>query len=1467
MKNKLLRKLGIGMTVIMTVSQMSGIAAMAAPEDDWDETEFTEEDFDEPELFAGTTTTAAEGTTVQVKPHFNESFTLHVDVTETDPSYEYLWFIGSVTNNGKTNNNTDTYTEEYGFNEGKQSYFFCVYAQGETNINNFISKTVFKVSPTNDLNAHVKGEDFNVATKDILVPYGGSVTLEVEASAHDESHLSYKWRNNKISDLEAPNLPTYTVSSVTQNDTYACVVSDALTSLPVTVKFKISIDNAFVAYPDGEDESATQVVLTAERGEQVTLKVNASCADNVLTYYWGQKGAKVSNYTTVVDATDDNLTVTVGDEMHYRCTVSDQYSNYKHIVFIVKPETSSTDADKEAAETVKTAISSIGTVEYTDSCKALIDAARSAYNGLTTAQRTYVTNYKTLTEAEEKYDALKAVAEQSTADQQAAGAVINAINAIGTVEYTEQCKALIDTAREKYDDLSNKQKELVTNADKLTAAEADYATLKAAAAQAGTDQEAANAVIETISAIGNVVYTPECKTKIETARSVYNNLTASQKQLVTNYGTLTKAEQDYALLKAAAEQAGTDQEAANAVIELISAIGTVTYSNECKTKIDTARAAYNRLNDTQKALVTNIAALTRAEETYAALKEAASQTSADQAAANNVIGAIAKIGTVSYTDSCKAKIDTARSDYEKLSEAQKKLVTNYSTLTTAEARYAELKTAAEEQNADQIAANTVIAAINDIGTVTYTDASKAKIDAARTAYNKLTDAQKSLVSNSAKLITAETTYSTLKSNAEQAAADQKAANSVIEAINAIGTVTYTDACKAKIDAARAAYNQLNSTQKQLVTNSDKLSDAEIAYATLKAAAVQAGTDQAAAAETELAIAGIGTVTYTDACKAKIDAARTSYNNLTDAQKAFVSNVGILQAAETEYANLKADYEKETASKEAVQAVENKISAIGTVSYSNDSKSKIDAARTAYNRLTNAQKESVSNINSLLVAEAQYEALKAEAEQKAADQTAAASVVNKIAGIGTVEYTLTSKEKIDNARSAYDKLTDSQKALVTNYSVLTNAEKAYQDLLNAEAKNAEDVSAAKAVSEKINSIGTVSDSDSSKSKIDEARSAYNNLTDAQKKLVDNYSVLISSEKEYETLKEEAEKKAADIAAANEVIGKISNIGTVAFSGESKAKIDEARNAYEQLTADQKALVLNYDALTAAEQAYAEMMNAAITSAEDAEAAAVVIEKIDAIGTVDRSDNCKARIAAAREAYDNLTENQKMLVLNYSVLTVAENLYETLINTPEEEKAELIKKEDGSLVYCINGVEQRDYSGLVCVDENWYYVVNGVVDVTKLGFVDYEGSKFVVVYGELETNANGLVQDPEHTEDWYFCANGQVQSQYTGLALYDGEWFYINQGKLDTTLADYVAYDGGLFYVAAGRILSEVNGLAKDPDGADWYFLANGQAQIQYTGLALYDDAWFYVINGKLAEDYSGTVEYDGATFNVVNGMVQ
>ena len=346
--------------------------------------------------------------------------------------------------------------------------------------------------------------------------------------------------------------------------------------------------------------------------------------------------------------------------------------------------------DQAAADDVMGKITAIGEVAYNETSKGLIDAAREAYNALTDAQKALVTNLETLTNAETAYANLKAAAEKAAADQLAADDVIAKITAIGEVAYNETSKGLIDAARNAYTALTEDQKALVNNYEVLTTAETTYANLKAAAEKAAADQLAAGEVIDKIIAIGEVVYTDACKALIDAARNAYSELTEDQKALVTNYEVLTVAETTYANLKAAAQQAADDQEAANEVIGKINAIGEVAYTEACKNLIDAARNAYSELTADQKALVTNYEVLTTAETTYANLKAAAEKAAADKAAADDVIAKINAIGEVAYTEACKNLIDAARNAYTALTEDQKALVTNLSVLTDAETAYAEL---------------------------------------------------------------------------------------------------------------------------------------------------------------------------------------------------------------------------------------------------------------------------------------------------------------------------------------------------------------------------------------------------------------------------------------------------------------------------------------------------------------------------------------------------------------------------------------------------------------------------------------------------------------------------------------------------------------------------------------------------------------------------------------------------------
>ena len=295
----------------------------------------------------------------------------------------------------------------------------------------------------------------------------------------------------------------------------------------------------------------------------------------------------------------------------------------------------------------------------------------------------------------------------------------------------------------------------------------------------------------------------------------------------------------------------------------------------------------------------------------------------------------------------------------------------------------------------------------------------------------------------------------------------------------------------------------------------------------------------------------------------------------------------------------------------------KINAIGTVTL--ESEEAIQAARAAYDILTETQKEQVTNYNVLTAAEARLTDLKA-----------AKAVDDMIDAIG--EVTLASEEAITAARAAYEALTEAQQAEVKSYDKLTAAEARLADL-----------KAAKPVDDMIDAIGEVTLE--SEDAIAAARAAYEALTEAQQAEVKSYDKLTA-----------AEARLADLKAAKAVDDMIDAIGEVTL--ESEGAIDAARAAYEALTEAQQAEVKSYDKLTAAEARLAVL-----------KPAKPVEKLIDAIGEVTLGS--ESAIAAARTAYDNLTEAQQAEVKNYDKLTAAEAAYARLLAEQSKRLQEIYK----------------------------------------------------------------------------------------------------------------------------------------------------------------------------------------------------
>ena len=850
----------------------------------------------------------------------------------------------------------------------------------------------------------------------------------------------------------------------------------------------------------------------------------------------------------------------------------------------------------EAIDRVNNAIESLGEISYPNSKKAIEDAEK-LYSLLAADDQntTNVPNHGDLVDARNDYNQQRDDAVQD---------VIDAINNISQPLAYPDAEEEIETARELFDALGSSERNLATipNFPRLVDAEKADAVVEQielasqvidpasyeqeiqkarAAYEALTanqkafvpanvlalldESEAALDVIDIINKIGDVKYTDKSKGLIDEAREAYENLSDEQKELVNNFDKLTQAETDYNKVKE--------------VVEKINAIGKVEFTPESKELIDAAKNAYDQLTDYQKSILPRDAlnTLMSGYRIYDAMEK------------------IDDIGVLEYTQESKALVEAAREACDILTPDEIAKVTNYSKLTKAEN--------------DLLAVDKAVAKALDIGEIEYGSVSQSKIQAAKTAYNNLTADQKALYPQDIK---------DLLDNYEHAYA-------ALEKINAIGKIQDSDDCRNRIVEAAEAYGNLSDIEKMLIDSDE----------------IQTLNNAVEAMEVIKKINAIGDVEYTPESKASINAARSAFNGLTDEQKALVVNYGKLVVAEETYSSVDAfvaqvnnitsiGYDKPTRSKidAAIETYEQltekeasivpeetlnrlrdlnaayfmigEIQNVKKVEYTDSYLEALQNARENYDHLTPSQQALISNYADLVAAEADYSAID--------------SVVQLIKGIGNLSYGAESKGKIDAARAGYNALTDEQKARFPSswLKQLANYEKAYSVL------------------EKINTIGSLDDTSSCKARIQDARESYNELSGDVKKLINSNSL----------------KPLVDAEAAIKVIEKIANIGKLQYNYQSKALMEEARRAYSELTDDQKLLVSNYQVLTKDETDY--------------NAVHSVVNLINNLGTPRYGQEYKDKLQAARAAYDALTQDQKDIFPSdlLAKLVDYEAVYETL-----------------------------------------------------------------------------------------------------------------------------------------------------------------------------------------------------------------
>ena len=328
--------------------------------------------------------------------------------------------------------------------------------------------------------------------------------------------------------------------------------------------------------------------------------------------------------------------------------------------------------------------------------------------------------------------------------------------------------------------------------------------------------------------------------------------------------------------------------------------------NSTKAQIKAARIAYDALDDAHKAIFN--------KDTLRKLLDAEGKGELIEKAVK-AIDAIPTADQLTLED--KKTVEKARTLYDALDAESQAAVSNYSKLTEAEVKIAELEEKQAQETADRKAAESVSTAIASLPTAENlipNDYVLKRLDEVQAAYDALTETQKALVEN----------YETLQT-LRTVAADKKAAAEVTEKINAIGTLNAGnhEQKQALVTEARTAYDALSDIQKGYVANYGVLEKAELFLSTCEkdkqAAYVMSVIDELNTVSKNMADGplklteknnGVPTEEIWKDWEDYVVNARAQYAALDAVQQEQVENLSDLEAAEGYVYQVKAEALKE-----------------------------------------------------------------------------------------------------------------------------------------------------------------------------------------------------------------------------------------------------------------------------------------------------------------------------------------------------------------------------------------------------------------------------------------------------------------------------------------------------------------------------------------------------------------------------
>jgi len=312
--------------------------------------------------------------------------------------------------------------------------------------------------------------------------------------------------------------------------------------------------------------------------------------------------------------------------------------------------------------------------------------------------------------------------------------------------------------------------------------------------------------------------------------------------------------------------------------------------------------------------------------------------------------------------------------------------------------------------------------------------------------------------------------------------------------------------------------------------------------------------------------------------AAIKAAREAFDKLTQAQQDLVDRRVLANNGKSGLDSMINYYEVLRMYEDGDLIVENMIDAIGTVDH--NSGEKLVSAEKAYKQLSYAQKQKVDNYGTLRLARLRYDRIMS---HKAISDAEAAEAVQEMIDAILLSNPMRYEKQITAARTAYNKLTADQMALVNN-SNLVEAEKLL--IVQKEAFTKKSLAS---LQQLIDSLGDDLDL-YDLALVEGIRMKFNSLTGEQRQTL-NDRKLLEAEAKLGNMKRGVDKRTLAQYRLEGVIKLIDSIGQVTI--EKKGLIDAIRYSYDKLTTEQKELVLNYSEFVTAESLVQSLLQLADT----------------------------------------------------------------------------------------------------------------------------------------------------------------------------------------------------------------------------------------------------------------------------------